>query len=66
TYATGTSAAPSYLPALQFTNKDPKGNVHEFNLIDGGICANNSILILSPQPKEQDKKLNWEVNSCVI
>ncbi|QHN97443.1 uncharacterized protein DS421_18g627430 [Arachis hypogaea] len=42
TYATGTSAAPSYLPALQFTNKDPKGNVHEFNLIDGGICANNS------------------------
>ncbi|KAL4306198.1 DExH-box ATP-dependent RNA helicase DExH17 isoform X2 [Arachis hypogaea] len=41
TYATGTSAAPTCLPALQFTNKDPKGNVHEFNLIDGGVCANN-------------------------
>ncbi|RYQ96055.1 hypothetical protein Ahy_B08g091543 isoform B [Arachis hypogaea] len=41
TYATGTSTAPTYLPALQFTNKDPKGNVHEFNLIDGGVCANN-------------------------
>ncbi|QHN95784.1 hypothetical protein HN51_043722 [Arachis hypogaea] len=48
TYATGTSAAPTYLPALQFTNKEPKGNVHEFNLIDGGVCANNSVM---PQPR---------------
>ena len=38
-----TSAAPTYLPAHQFTNQDPKGNVHEFNLIDGGVCANNPV-----------------------
>ncbi|KAJ1439491.1 Patatin-like phospholipase domain [Sesbania bispinosa] len=34
-----TSAAPTYLPAYQFTNQD-----YEFNLIDGGVCANNPTL----------------------
>ena len=40
-----TSAAPTYLPAHNFKNQDPKGNVHEFNLIDGGVCANNPVSI---------------------
>ncbi|XP_035833592.1 patatin-like protein 1 isoform X1 [Helianthus annuus] len=35
----GTSAAPTYLPAHQFQNGD-----REFNLIDGGITANNPVL----------------------
>jgi patatin-like phospholipase/acyl hydrolase len=36
-----TSAAPTYLPAHYFETKDPTGKVREFNLIDGGIAANN-------------------------
>ncbi|KAL4307965.1 hypothetical protein HN51_042404 [Arachis hypogaea] len=49
----GTSAAPTYLPAHQFTNKVPKGNVHEFNLIDGGVCANNPTLVAMNQVTKQ-------------
>ncbi|CAL0322443.1 unnamed protein product [Lupinus luteus] len=40
-----TSAAPTYLPAHNFKNQDSKGNIHEFNLIDGGVCANNPTLV---------------------
>ncbi|KAI3726273.1 hypothetical protein L1987_66070 [Smallanthus sonchifolius] len=36
----GTSAAPTYLPAHYFQNGD-----REFNLIDGGIAANNPSLV---------------------
>ena len=38
-----TSAAPTYLPAHYFQTKDPSGKVKEFNLIDGGIAANNPV-----------------------
>jgi len=38
-----TSAAPTYLPGYNFKNQDKDGNVHEFNLIDGGVCANNPV-----------------------
>jgi len=39
-----TSAAPTYLPAHNFTNKDNEaGKEEEFNLIDGGVCANNPV-----------------------
>lgn len=34
----GTSAAPTYLPAHYFQNGD-----WEFNLIDGGMAANNPV-----------------------
>ncbi|KAL2318600.1 hypothetical protein Fmac_032476 [Flemingia macrophylla] len=40
-----TSAAPTYLPAYNFSNQDSEGNLHEFNLIDGGVCANNPTLV---------------------
>ena len=33
-----TSAAPTYLPAYKFTN-----NGVEFNMIDGGVAANNPV-----------------------
>ncbi|GAU44313.1 hypothetical protein TSUD_304940 [Trifolium subterraneum] len=36
-----TSAAPTYLPSYNFKNQDTKGNIYAFNLIDGGVCANN-------------------------
>ncbi|XP_073042673.1 patatin-like protein 2 isoform X2 [Primulina eburnea] len=41
----GTSAAPTYFPAHYFTNGDGSGNSSEFNLIDGGVAANNPALI---------------------
>jgi patatin-like phospholipase/acyl hydrolase len=41
----GTSAAPTYLPAHTFETKGPDGKVREFNLIDGGVAANNPVRI---------------------
>ncbi|KAJ0804830.1 putative Acyl transferase/acyl hydrolase/lysophospholipase [Helianthus annuus] len=42
----GTSAAPVYLPAHKFQTKDSEGNIlREFNLIDGAVIANNSVLV---------------------
>lgn len=39
-----TSAAPTYLPAYYFTKQDEQGKViKEFNLIDGGVAANNPV-----------------------
>ncbi|KAM2273618.1 hypothetical protein ACFX1S_043532 [Malus domestica] len=40
-----TSAAPTYLPAHYFETEDHNGNVREFNLIDGGVAANNPTLV---------------------
>uniref|UniRef100_A0A5B6YTQ7 Patatin n=2 Tax=Davidia involucrata TaxID=16924 RepID=A0A5B6YTQ7_DAVIN len=40
-----TSAAPTYLPAHYFETKDPTGKMKEFNLIDGGVAANNPTLV---------------------
>ncbi|CAJ2643832.1 patatin-like protein [Trifolium pratense] len=40
-----TSAAPTYLPGYNFKNQDTEGNTHEFNLVDGGVCANNPTLV---------------------
>ncbi|XP_071904196.1 patatin-like protein 2 [Coffea arabica] len=41
----GTSAAPTYLPAHKFETEDSDGRVKEFNLIDGGVAANNPALV---------------------
>ncbi|KAL6993707.1 hypothetical protein U1Q18_011820 [Sarracenia purpurea var. burkii] len=41
----GTSAAPTYLPAHYFETKDADGRNRSFNLIDGGVAANNPTLI---------------------
>ncbi|KAJ6344656.1 hypothetical protein OIU76_006222 [Salix suchowensis] len=41
----GTSAAPTFLPAHYFETKDPSGKVRGFNLIDGGVAANNPTLV---------------------
>ncbi|XP_027902734.1 patatin-like protein 2 [Vigna unguiculata] len=49
----GTSAAPTYLPAHNFKNKGSDGNMHEFNLIDGGVCANNPSLVAMNQVTKQ-------------
>ncbi|KAF3339429.1 patatin-like protein 2 [Carex littledalei] len=39
-----TSAAPTYFPAHYFETKDDKGSTREFNLVDGGVVANNPTL----------------------
>eukprot|EP00262_Sarcandra_glabra_P006487 TRINITY_DN1880_c2_g1_i1.p1 TRINITY_DN1880_c2_g1~~TRINITY_DN1880_c2_g1_i1.p1 ORF type:complete len:445 (+),score=59.07 TRINITY_DN1880_c2_g1_i1:91-1425(+) len=39
-----TSAAPTYLPAHYFTVKDSRGKVMDYDLIDGGVAANNPTL----------------------
>ncbi|KAG0499392.1 hypothetical protein HPP92_004083 [Vanilla planifolia] len=40
-----TSAAPTYLPAHYFETKDANGNTRSFNLVDGGVAANNPTLL---------------------
>ncbi|KAJ8762287.1 hypothetical protein K2173_007444 [Erythroxylum novogranatense] len=41
-----TSAAPTYLPAHYFETIDKRtGHVRDFNLIDGGVAANNPTLV---------------------
>ncbi|KAH9711823.1 Patatin-like protein 3 [Citrus sinensis] len=44
--AIGTSAAPTYFPAYYFENPDEHGTLKEFNLIDGGVAANNPVTFL--------------------
>uniref|UniRef100_A0A7N0URE3 Patatin n=1 Tax=Kalanchoe fedtschenkoi TaxID=63787 RepID=A0A7N0URE3_KALFE len=39
----GTSAAPTYLPAHYFESTDVAGNVRQFDLLDGGMFANNPV-----------------------
>ncbi|PIA46368.1 hypothetical protein AQUCO_01500120v1 [Aquilegia coerulea] len=41
----GTSAAPTYLPAYHFENEDKDGNIRDFDLVDGGVTANNPTLV---------------------
>ncbi|XVF36237.1 hypothetical protein REPUB_Repub19eG0040900 [Reevesia pubescens] len=41
----GTSAAPTYLPAHHFETQDSSGKPKDFNLIDGGVAANNPALV---------------------
>ncbi|KAM0876949.1 hypothetical protein ACQ4PT_035837 [Festuca glaucescens] len=41
----GTSAAPTYLPGHHFQTMDGEGKPRDFNLIDGGVAANNPTLL---------------------
>ncbi|XVE87174.1 hypothetical protein DITRI_Ditri18aG0094800 [Diplodiscus trichospermus] len=41
----GTSAAPTLLPAHYFETKGSNDKIHTFDLIDGGVAANNPTLI---------------------
>ncbi|XP_038723735.1 patatin-like protein 1 [Tripterygium wilfordii] len=52
----GTSAAPTFLPAHYFKNQDSDGNNEEFNLIDGGVAANNPTLIAIGEVTKQITK----------
>lgn len=39
----GTSAAPTFLPAHYFEVEDEEGNAATYDLIDGGVAANNPV-----------------------
>nr|GMD57810.1 patatin-like protein 2 [Ipomoea batatas] len=41
----GTSAAPTYLPGHYFETTDANGAKVEYNLVDGGVAANNPTLV---------------------
>ncbi|KAF7137295.1 hypothetical protein RHSIM_Rhsim07G0230300 [Rhododendron simsii] len=58
-----TSAAPTYLPAHYFDTKDSDGKVREFNLIDGGVAANNPTLIAIGDVAKQIMKRNTDYSS---
>uniref|UniRef100_A0A0D9X8X2 Patatin n=1 Tax=Leersia perrieri TaxID=77586 RepID=A0A0D9X8X2_9ORYZ len=47
--AISTSAAPTFFPAHYFETKDDKGQKREFNLVDGGVAANNPTLCAMSQ-----------------
>jgi patatin-like phospholipase/acyl hydrolase len=49
----GTSAAPTYLPAYYFQTQDSSGKTKDFNLIDGGVVANNPTLLAINQVTKQ-------------
>ncbi|KQK21408.1 patatin-like protein 1 isoform X2 [Brachypodium distachyon] len=44
-----TSAAPTFLPAHYFQTEDDNGKVREYNLIDGGVAANNPTMVAMTQ-----------------
>ncbi|XP_056169998.1 patatin-like protein 2 [Syzygium oleosum] len=41
----GTSAAPTFLPPYSFKTRDKNGETRRFDLIDGGVAANNPTLV---------------------
>ncbi|KAM0006738.1 putative peptidase C1A, papain, patatin-like phospholipase domain-containing protein [Helianthus debilis subsp. tardiflorus] len=59
-----TSAAPIYLPSHEFDYKDSKGNkLREFNLIDGGVIANNPVSIAVAEViKDKMRDSTWSPN----
>ncbi|GMH25233.1 hypothetical protein Nepgr_027076 [Nepenthes gracilis] len=57
----GTSAAPTYMPSFYFENTDERGIVREFNLIDGGVAANNPTLTAITEVMRDMTKKNREI-----
>ncbi|XP_042429875.1 patatin-like protein 3 [Zingiber officinale] len=58
-----TSAAPTYLPGHYFETQDDQGTTKRFNLIDGGVAANNPTLSAISQVTKQILKSNTDFKS---
>ncbi|XXG61066.1 hypothetical protein AAC387_Pa04g2813 [Persea americana] len=58
-----TSAAPTYLPAHYFETRDYEGNVRDFNLIDGGLTANNPTMLVVSHITKQIHLKNKDYSS---
>lgn len=52
----GTSAAPTFLPAHYFETVDHTGASQSFNIIDGGMAANNPTLVTMGEITKQIKR----------
>ncbi|KAI5004169.1 hypothetical protein ZWY2020_031412 [Hordeum vulgare] len=48
-----TSAAPTYLPGHHFQTEGKDGKLRDFNLIDGGVAANNPTLLAMTDVSKQ-------------
>ncbi|XP_008245283.1 PREDICTED: patatin-like protein 2 [Prunus mume] len=59
----GTSAAPTYFPAHYFETKDSAGKVEKFNLVDGGVAANNPTLIAIGEVTKEIHRKSPDFNS---
>ncbi|CAL9228231.1 unnamed protein product [Arabidopsis halleri] len=59
----GTSAAPTFLPAHYFSNEDSQGKTREFNLVDGGVTANNPTLVAITAVSKQIVKNNPDMGT---
>ncbi|KAL0321984.1 UNVERIFIED_CONTAM: Patatin-like protein 3 [Sesamum calycinum] len=57
----GTSAAPTFLPPHFFETKDAKGRRRTFDLIDGGVAANNPTLMAIAQISREILRGNFEL-----
>ncbi|KAM0952532.1 putative patatin-like phospholipase domain, Acyl transferase/acyl hydrolase/lysophospholipase [Dioscorea sansibarensis] len=55
-----TSAAPTYLPAHYFQTKNSEGKTRDFNLVDGGVAANNPALVAMKEVTKQIFKGNQD------
>ncbi|XP_074570180.1 patatin-like protein 2 [Curcuma longa] len=58
-----TSAAPTYLPGHYFETQDDQGNTKSFNLIDGGVAANNPTISAMSQVTKQILQSNTDFES---
>ncbi|XP_068307372.1 patatin-like protein 2 [Pyrus communis] len=56
-----TSAAPTYLPAHYFETKYAAGTVREYNLIDGGVAANNPTFVAICEVVNEIEKENSDI-----
>ncbi|XP_051140454.1 patatin-like protein 2 isoform X1 [Andrographis paniculata] len=57
----GTSAAPTYLPPHYFEIRNPEGKSKTYNLVDGGVAANNPTLMAITHISNEILKGNFEL-----
>ncbi|XP_073158199.1 patatin-like protein 2 [Henckelia pumila] len=57
----GTSAAPTFLPPHYFEIKDSNGSIRTFDLIDGGVAANNPTLVAMTHISKEILMNNFEI-----
>ncbi|KAL4644876.1 hypothetical protein ACB092_02G195600 [Castanea dentata] len=57
----GTSAAPTFLPAHYFETKNAEGKTRSFDLIDGGVAANNPTMMAITQIRKEILMQSFEL-----
>ncbi|XP_038714685.1 patatin-like protein 2 isoform X1 [Tripterygium wilfordii] len=57
-----TSAAPTYLPSYYFKTQDSNGGEREYNLVDGGVAANNPALVAISEVTKEITRGNTDLS----